>query len=167
MSIDFFNNACKEPARTDEAFGICDDEGKTKAYTNIDDNTKWVATVRNEGEKEIIFIAIDNCTIVFDEDTAKQESTCDGMLVFDSGLYLVELKNQGKRWLSEKAMKQLKNTIKLLGHYNDLSEFRYRKAYACNKRHPRFTVIDNEVSKRFFKETGGFRIDAQAEIIIK
>ena len=53
----------------------------------------------------------------------------------------------------------------MLDNHN-LIDFKYKKAFACNKNHPRFATIDNERNKRFFKEYG-FRIDVQGTINIK
>jgi hypothetical protein len=67
------------------------------------------------------------------------------------------------------AKAQLENTIELLYRYNerDLSSFKIKKAYACNKKYPSFITIDNAEQKDFFKRTKGFRIDVQAKIKIK
>jgi len=79
MKVDFFKTTCKEPELTHRQFGVCDDEDGKKAYTNIDNTTKWIATVNNETEKAIEFIAIDNCIPILKTDTEDQESSCDGM----------------------------------------------------------------------------------------
>jgi len=57
-------------------------------------------------------------------------------------------------------------TIQIILKNHDLNEFKYKKAFACNKNHPRFATIEHERNKRFFMEYG-FRIDVQATIIIK
>ena len=167
MSVIFFGTKCKESSRQDKLFGICDDQNGTKAYTNMTDNTKWIAKVINNNDLAISFTPIDNCIIVLKEGTLDKESTCDGMLTFSNSLYLVELKKQGiGGWLSD-AKSQLENTIKLLRSKHNLEEYKYKKAFACNKKHPNFTVIDAAEKKAFFERTKGFRIDAQAEIVIK
>lgn len=167
MSVDFFKTACKEPVQTNTVFGICDDQDGTKAYTNIQDTVKWIATVKNYNQVELAFTAIDNCIIILKKGTKNKESSCDGMLTFQDSIYLVELKNQGVGGWLPKAISQLENTIKLLSRNHNLDKIMYKKAYACNRKHPNFTIIVNELSKKFFKETNGFRIDAQAEIVIK
>lgn len=165
MKIGFFNNDCNEPERTVNEFGICDDQNNTKAYTDITNVDKWVAIVKNGSLKRTTFTAIDNCLEFYIDDTTNKESSCDGMLSFNDSLFLVELKNQRANWISE-AIKQLENTIRLLYENDNIDRFRYKKAYACNKKHPYFQVIDSEKKKRFFDKTG-FRIDVQTEIIIK
>ncbi len=165
MSVNFFETDCKEAPRREKLFGICDDKNSTKAYTDIADKAKWVAKVINENEIEISFTPIDYCIIIFKEGTKEKESSCDGMLTFDDSLFLVELKIQAKDWIP-KAKSQLENTIKLILENHDISHFRYKKAYACNKRHQSFNVIESSEKKSFFYKTG-FRIDARAEIVIR
>lgn len=167
MSVDFFKTDCKESSRKEKQFGICDDQNGTKAYTDTADSTKWIARVKNDTEIDISFTAIDNCIIVYKEGTKEKESSCDGMLTFANSLFLVELKKQGTGgWISD-AKGQLENTIKLILENHDLSSFRFKKAFACNRKHPNFTVIDTAERKSFFERTKGFRIDVQAEITIK
>ncbi|MBY0244571.1 MAG: hypothetical protein K2Q03_03855 [Sphingobacteriaceae bacterium] len=167
MSVNFFETNCKEESRNEKQFGICDDQNGTKAYTDTTDSTKWIAKVKNLKEIDVSFTAIDNCIIVFKEGTNDKESSCDGMLTFSQSLYLVELKKQGTGgWISD-AKGQLENTIKLISENHDLANFRYKKAFACNRKHPSFTVIDTAERKSFFERTGGFRIDVQAEIVVK
>jgi hypothetical protein len=167
MSANFFETPCKEPSRTDPLFGICDDQNGRKAYTDNATKNKWIATVKNEQFTEVSFTPIDHCILILKEGTNDQESTCDGMLTFQNSLYLVELKEKEKHSWKSEAISQLKNTIKLLYASHDLTPFKYKKAYACNKKHPSFIVLDSETRKEFFKKTNGFRIEAQAEITIK
>ncbi|GAB1419710.1 hypothetical protein MASR2M12_24750 [Bacteroidales bacterium] len=138
-------------------FGICDDQNGTKAYTDTSDDTKWIAKVTNDNEIDISFTAIDNCIIVYKAGTKEKESSCDGMLTFSESLYLVELKVQGKDWIP-KAKRQLENTIKLITENHKLSNFKFKKAYACNRKHPNFNVLEASEKKSFFDKTG-FRLD--------
>ncbi len=163
MSVDPFNSPCTEKHRTDSKFGICDDQDGTKAYTDTTDENKWVASVINGNSKQVTFTAIDNCVEFFRDGSSEKVSTCDGMLTFDDGIYFLELKTQDSKWL-QKALGQLENTITLLHPHHQ--NYRFKKAYACNKRHPYFHVVDNELSRRFFKQYG-FRIDINNEIIVK
>lgn len=150
MSVNFFETDCKEESRNEKQFGICDDQNGTKAYTDTSDSTKWIAKVTNVKEIDVSFTPIDNCIIVLKEGTKDKESSCDGMLTFTQNLYLVELKKQGTGgWISD-AKGQLENTIKLISENHDLSNFRYKKAFACNRKHPSFTVIDTAERKSFF-----------------
>ncbi len=165
MSVNFFETNCKESSRNEKQFGICDDQNGTKAYTDTSDDTKWIAKVTNDDEIDISYTAIDNCIIVYKAGTKEKESSCDGMLTFSESLYLVELKVQGKDWIP-KAKRQLENTIKLITENHKLSNFKFKKAYACNRKHPNFNVLEASEKKSFFDKTG-FRLDTQAEIKIK
>lgn len=165
MSVDFFTSTCSEGARTDELFGLCDDQNSTIAYSDTTNSKKWVATVINNETREVVFTPIDYCITVYKEGTNDQESTCDGMLTTTDTLYLVELKTGVKGWQSQ-AIDQILNTIRLIAENHNLSAFRFKKGFACNNKHPNFAIIDNELNKRVFKATG-FRLDAQANIVIK
>ena len=164
MSIDFFHNNCKENPRKEKLFGICDDQNGAKAYTDIANHEAWIAIVINDSEFDILFTAIDNCIVIYKKGTKEKESSCDGMLTFNDSIFLVELKIQGKDWIS-KAKSQLENTIRLIQENHDISHFRYKKAYACNRKHPSFHVLQASEKKSFFDKTG-FRLDVQAEIKI-
>ncbi|HWQ43004.1 MAG TPA: hypothetical protein VN456_13345 [Desulfosporosinus sp.] len=167
MSLNFFETDCREPSRRTAIFGICDEQDGTKAYTDASNKERWIATVINNNQRAISFTAIDNCIIILKQGTKDKESSCDGMLTFSNSLFLVELKKQGTSgWLS-KATSQLENTIRLLSATHNLAAFKYKKAYACNKKRPNFTVIDSAEKKAFFERTKGFRLDAQAEIVIR
>jgi len=167
MKVDFFDTPCKEPARIDTLFGICDDQdGVSIAYTDNSNQDKWVAIVINKNETEVAFTPIDHCITILKEGTKDEESLCDGMLTFQNSLYLVELKEKEKNAWQSEAIAQLENTIRLLQANHDLSAFKYKKAYVCNKKHPNFSVYDNEKQKALFSKTK-FRIDIQSEILIK
>lgn len=163
MSIDFFNDSCQESQRTDSLFGICDDENGQKAYTDIKNKDKWIGIVINKDGKQITFTAIDHCIEILKPGSKDKESTCDGMLISGSYLFLVELKIQGTKGWESKAIDQLENTIKLLNLNSDLRGFRYKKAFACNKKYPYFHETDNERNLRFFRQYG-FRFHVGADI---
>ena len=159
--MDFYTPACQEPPINEKLFGICDDDGE-KAYTDISDSSKWIATIKNKNKKELIFTAIDKCIIKDDEQPDR--GRCDGMLTSFEHLYFLELKNEARGWIND-AIGQLESTIKFFIENHDVTSFRHKKAFACNKQHKPFKVIDNELNHRFFR-TYGFRIDVQAKIIV-
>lgn len=160
--MDFFDPTCQEPTIDNSIFGLCDDQNGTKAYTNIDDQTKWIATVKNDRHKNLTFTAIDKCVLKDEEEPDR--GRCDGMLTSTEHLYFVELKNERKQWIKG-AIEQLESTIQLFIDHHDISVFKHKKAFACNKKRPHFQQIDNELSLRFFR-TYGVRLDVQAKIII-
>ncbi|HEY0175188.1 MAG TPA: hypothetical protein VGC08_02350 [Pedobacter sp.] len=166
MSLDFLDSPCKEPSRNEKLFGLCDDQNGTKAYSDHLNSNNWIAKVINEDQVDVTFTPIDLCMNILKAHTNDQESTCDGMLTSENCLYLVELKEQGTGGWLPKATDQLESTIKLLTKNHDLSGFRFKKAFPCNKRHPNFKVIDHAENLRFFRNYG-FRIDAQLEVRIR
>ncbi|MNJ92154.1 hypothetical protein D3C87_98140 [compost metagenome] len=162
MSWEFLASPCKENPRTDIEFGICDDEDGSKAYTDIDNPTNWIATVSNESKKNVSFIAVDNC--IFKKTDEPGRRRCDGLLVTEDQLYFVELKDQMKGWISD-AIEQLESTIEFFKESHNLEDFKHKKAFACNKKFRYFQEIDNEVNLTFFRKHK-VRIDVQADIII-
>ena len=160
--MDFFNSACQEAPRMDSIFGICDDNNGTKAYTKTNNSHTWIAIVKNDDQKNVIFTAIDKCIIKENEEIGR--GRCDGMITFNEHLFFIELKDQAKGWVTE-AVNQLESTIKFFIEFHPNASYKHRKAYACNKRHPHFHEIDNERNLHFFRKYG-FRLDVQAEIIV-
>jgi len=160
--LNFFEASCQEPPLNAALFGLCDDQNGTKAYTNTNHPDKWIATVKNERNVKLVFTAIDKCIIKDNE--YPRRGRCDGMLTTADLLYLVELNNTPKDWLSD-TIEQLESTIQFFMDNHDLSSFKHKKAFACNKKHRHFQEIDNELNLRFFRKYR-FRIDVQAEIIV-
>jgi hypothetical protein len=161
MSIDFFQSSCQQKL-SDPLFGLCDDQDGRRAYTNTTDPGRWIATVKNDRNKDLVFTAIDHCIISDTELLTRRR--CDGMLSSDELICFVELKDRNRGWIEE-AIEQLESTIKLFVKRHGQPTQRHRKAFACNRAHPHFQEFDNERNQRFF-QTFGFRLDAQAEIII-
>jgi len=114
MAIDFFNNRCQQ-ATSEKIFGLCDEEGTQKpAYIDISNQDNWIAEIENEDQKEVYFIAIDNCIEIWrDDDPTKMEKRCDGMLGYDgNNLIFVELKD---RKLKNAVMESVKDIFKEYG----------------------------------------------------
>lgn len=162
MSVNFFSVACQETT-TDVLFGLCDDQNGAKAYIDIVDQTKWVVTVENNSSISVTFTAIDNC-IQITRPNGDMDNRCDGMLTYIDNIIFVELKNQTKGWITE-AIAQLETTINHFISNHNLDHFRYKRAFASNKRHPHFHVIDSELKQRFFHQYR-VRVNIQAKIVI-
>jgi len=160
--MNFFDPASQEPPLTNKIFGICDDQNGGKAYTNLTDRQTWVATVKNDNGKVLVFTAIDKCVIKDNEAVGK--GRCDGMLTSHEHLYFIELKDEAKGWVTD-AIEQLESTIIFYIATHDVKTFKHKKAFACNKKHRHFQEIDNEFNLSFYRKYG-FRIDVQAEIIV-
>ncbi len=165
-AVDFFNSDCLESLRTDIQFGLCDDETHQTAYTDTLDSQKWIAQVNNPLKKKIAFYAIDNCQVVLQPGSLNRESTCDGMLVESNKLILVELKNRGIGGWRKDAISQLENTIRLMSIHHDLSQFKLKKAYACNRKHPQFAQLESELKLKFRRNNHGFHLDIQSQITL-
>ena len=162
--LDFFDPAYQEPPIDDSLFGLCDNEDGTAAFTDKKNRNTWIATVENPNKTRLIFTAIDKGVIKDDEYIENER--CDGMLTSNKHLYFVELKNQRDSWIP-KGISQLESTIKLfdIAHPGKKKQYIHKKAYICNKKHPRFHVFDNERNMDFFR-TYQFRIDIQAKIVL-
>lgn len=160
--MNFFKPECQSGPFVQVAFGLCDDQNSTRAYVDTSDTEKWVATVENPSRRPVIFTAIDKCVI--QDGDAPGRGRCDGMLTTEDLLYLVELKDRTPPW-REHAIDQLESSIQFLLEHHDVSRFRHKKAFACNKRRPEFVTIDHALKRRFFQDYR-FRIDVQAAVLV-
>jgi hypothetical protein len=140
-------------------FGLCDKEDGTPAYTTLVADPAWVATVRNPHGKEVTFTAIDHCIEI-----PEIHRRCDCMLTTDDTLFLVELKSERAHWITG-AVEQLESTMDLLRENEDLSPYRFKKGFACNRRHRHFQQVDHERNLRCFRDHG-FRLDINATITV-
>ncbi|PPV34642.1 hypothetical protein [Ectopseudomonas oleovorans] len=160
--MNFFNPGCQSGPFEQARFGLCDDQNATRAYVDTATPTEWVATVENPSQQAVTFTAIDKCVIKDAEEP--ERGRCDAMLTTEDQLYLVELKDKKADWRPH-AIAQLESTILFIRqhHLADMDRFRHKKAFACNRRHPSFAVVDHELKRRFFQNYG-FRIDIQATV---
>lgn len=167
MKVDFFKKKCQKLIR-DSEFGICDDNNKQPAYTDINDKSKWIATVFNDIPKEIVFTAIDNCVDIF-RDNRDMDSRCDVMLNYEDTLIFVELKHKRKNWKSE-GLAQIEATLKKMidDEKAFYKKFSKRKAIVANSKH-RFPCFENydEEQREYFRRNYNVRLQFEAEIIIK
>lgn len=160
--MNFFRGDCQHPPISVQSFGLCDDQNGTKAYPDTTDSSTWIAEVKNRNRLPIVFTAIDKCII--EDHELPDKGRCDAMLTTSDHLYLIELKDQRAEWI-EVAKEQLVSTIELLLKNHDISGYRYKKAFACNRKRGKFAYIDNEENLTLFRRTG-FRIDVQAEVVV-
>ena len=61
--MNFFDPSCQETPFDHSLFGICDNLKDKKAYTDTTDPNKWIAVVKNDSHKTLVFTAVDNCVI--------------------------------------------------------------------------------------------------------
>jgi hypothetical protein len=158
--MNFYDSACQRSV-DDILFGLCDDKNGGIAYIDKTDQSKWIAIIKNERKISLIFTAIDKGVIKDNEEPGR--GRCDGMFTSNEHIYFVELKDQRKGWKSD-AIEQLESTIKFFIVNHDITIYRHKKAFACNKKQPQFQRIENELNLRFFK-TYGVRLVIQAEIV--
>jgi len=128
----------------------------------LDDKSKWIATVRNNNPEGVVFTAIDKCVIKDNEYLGR--GRCDCMLTTSKSLYLIELKEQLPPWQAD-ALAQLTSIINFLMENHDISQYKIRKVFACNKKREQFIAFNNEENQRFIRETT-FRKDFQTEVIV-
>jgi hypothetical protein len=159
--MNFYDNAYQEPPLTDTLFGLCDDKNGKVAYVDKTNQHKWIAIVKNNKKISLVFTAIDKGVIKDIEEPGR--GRCDGMLTSNEHIYFVELKDQRADWKSD-AIAQLESTIKFFINNHDITVYKHKKAFACNKKHPQFQKIEHELNLRFFR-TYGVRLGIQAEVV--
>ncbi|WP_298454804.1 hypothetical protein [uncultured Prevotella sp.] len=165
--IDFFKD---ETPVGYALFGICDDEdeaAKTPAYVDADEKRKekWTAVVANKSGKIISFIAVDN-KIEIRRENGQMENRCDAMLHNDEYIVFIELKDQGKEWIKHAVEDQLATTINVFKQCHDISLFKHKLAFACNRRHRTFAFSQKEYMQRF-RNLYGVRLNIECNIMIK
>ena len=165
MSINFFKSTYQSQTNQYK-FRLCDDPNEDPAYidTDIDDCSKWIATVENNQEIEVIFTAIDNCIEILRSD-GKMDSRCDGMLTYNNSIIFVELKARkytNSVWIDD-GDRQLRKTIAVFINHNDLAIYKSKMAYIANSKKPQFPYSHKEKMQKFRTDTG-FRLIIQNTI---
>lgn len=164
MAIDFFIEKCQTENISDPRFGICDNEtDKDPAYVDRENEDKWIAVVENKTDKPINFTAVDNCIEVF-RPNGSMENRCDALLTNADHIVFVELKNQGDNWIAHAVDDQLQTTIDYFKDNHDIGKYRFKRAFACNRRRPFFRVSYKEKMDAFYKKNG-IRLSLEAKII--
>lgn len=168
MKVNFFaQEHRKEPLKQDPLLGICDPEGELPAYTTTEHGAdKWCATIQNNEKKRLQFIAVDK-NIDIRKPDGKQESRCDGMIfVADTKeLSFIELKDYHIGGYIGSAEEQLLKTLEYFLANHHYEDFKNRRAFACNPRHPYFAFSARQRITEFYKQTH-FRLLPQATIIL-
>lgn len=164
--MNFLDHRCQSGPFSHVQFGLCDDHTSPVAYVDISSPETWIATVKNDDQKEVLFTAIDNCVIQNDEQTG--HGRCDCMLTTDRELYLVELKERGGSAWKNEAIEQLKSTIELIKTTHGqafLDNYSPKKAFVCNRRKAPFVTLETD-RKQYFFRTYGFKLDIQTTVLI-
>ncbi len=108
---------------------MIDRQSGAKAEPSTNEPDTWVAEVKNENALPVVFTAIDKC--VLNDSDYPGRGRCDGMLTTERHLYLVELKDSKD---GGNPKDQLLSTIDFISENHDISEYKLKKAFACNKR---------------------------------
>lgn len=154
MPIDFFEKNCKSTSNNKE-FGLCDDPppANNPAYIDEVNKANWIGIVKNDKEKKVDFIAIDNCIVVKRPD-GNDESRCDGLLSFENNLIFVELKSrEGGQWF-KKGREQLTITVNTFKANNDISTYDKIRANVCNSLRPTSHSGHAANIQQFLDDTG-------------
>lgn len=168
MVVDFFIAKCQTKNIRDKEFGICDDEDenvKTLAYVDTTNRNKWVAVVKNRTDKAINFTAVDNC-IIMNRSDGTMDNRCDAMLTNEENIIFIELKDQNANWITHAVDEQLQATIDHFKENYNIMKYKYKRAFACNKKHPNFRVSYKEKMNDFYQKNH-IRLNLITEIIIK
>jgi hypothetical protein len=131
-------------------FGICDNCDKTPAFVSTNKNDKWIAHAACNNRSDYSFIAVDN-KIPVPGKNGGMEKRCDAMLYTKETVCFIELKEQKEKWLTH-AVEQLEATITTFNENYDITSFRFRRAYACNRRRPNFAVSFKNRQKKFYDD---------------
>lgn len=146
MAIDFFQGNCQSTT-SENVFGIYDAPPATLAFENPED---WNVWIDNPHSKTITHIAIDDCLGIPDTEGER----CESMIVYDSVLTFIELKDRdGGRWAG-KARDQLINTIALFKRDADISPYNRLYGHIANKQRPNFKAGGKTFSQEFEDKTG-------------
>lgn len=148
--VNFFNVNCQQNTSANR-FGICDFEGAHASI--IDENPElWIAVVLNDNQKNITLTAIDNCIEILREN-GEMESSCDGMLTYDSDIDFFELKVKRENWI-QGGIQQLVITVGIFFENNNIADYRRKRAFLANKKHPQFKFSHKEDMQKFKNRTG-------------
>lgn len=165
QQINFFNSDCGFVETKLESFGIHDElDNSTKAYLVFDSQKTWTLEVLNSKGKSIEFYPIDNCIKIYKENSKNKESTCDGMLKFDSHLIFVELTESCHKSVEE-CISQIKSTICLFKIYHPDLVFVKKSAVVSNPARPTSTISHERCLD--FREETGFGLSVKTVLNIK
>lgn len=165
MKIDFFIESCQTSNISVPIFGIVDPKDNGPAFIDFSSRKDWVAEVENKSGIALNFTAVDNCIEILRDD-GQMENRCDGILTGGDNLIFVELKDQREDWIQHAVENQLKTTIRYFQENYDISRYRKRYAYACNKRHPQFHYSHMSMMEKF-RHDMGVRLCIVNKIVVK
>lgn len=164
--INFYREECVTQNITEPKFGLIDPGEHQPARVDFGDEALWEAVVDNRSGKPLNFIAIDNCIDIYRED-GNMDNKCDGMLTGAGYIVFVELKNvEKKSWITDAVEKQLQPTIEKFIANHNISVYRKKFAYVCNRAQPQFKSSRMELMNDF-RNRNGVRLCIVNKIVIK
>lgn len=146
--VDFFtgfcqNGTCSDTTLQNAKFGLCDDPPvagiSAPAYVATSTPEKWIAEIDNSAGYEVTFKAVDNCIEIL-RPNGDKEQRCDGLLLYDTTVIFVELKEKrdpSTKWVKEGG-EQLKQTIKDFRAAHGTGGWLLKAAYLANRKQPNF-----------------------------
>lgn len=165
QKIDFFDTCCQYETTTNSIFGIHDElHNNTPAFLVFDTEKSYMLKILNPNIKSICFYPIDNCVIIYKENSKDKESTCDGMLVFDEHLVFVELAESHHKSV-EDCIEQISSTIFLFKRLHSDLIFNKKLAVVSNLARPTSTISFERCLD--FKEKTGFGLSVKTILNIK
>ena len=122
------------------------------AFIDYSEEEKWNAVVISGNREDYNFIPVDK-NIPYLREEEKGVKRCDAIIWTPRTIIFIELKDQREKWLND-AILQIKATIELFERVDDITYFKYKKAYVCNKARPYFNYQFSEIMQKFHQETG-------------
>jgi hypothetical protein len=165
QTINFFETICGFETTQLEEFGIYDDpRNDEKSYLVFDVEETWTLSVLNKNKKSIQFYPIDGCVKILKENTNDKESTCDGMLLYDNQLILIELTEDYYKSVQD-CIDQIKSTILLFIKLHPNLNLSKRFAVVSNLAKPNSTISFERCEE--FREDTGFGLSIKTILKIK
>ena len=88
------------------------------------------------------------------------------MLTNEDNIVFVELKEQMAGWITHAVDEQLQTTIDNFKTNHDISKYRHKRAFVCNKKYPNFRVNYKGKMDAFYKKNH-IRLNLIREIVFK
>lgn len=148
--IDFFKYS-KRIIPIDE-FGLVDKQPADVDYDNKEKD-KWNAIVECNNRRDYLFSPLDK-KIRIPKGQGEEESLCECILSTKNTIAFIELKESKNGNYRKKAENQIENTLMLFKRNHDISEYTYKKAYICNRKRPKYNIMQNNICSDFTKRNG-------------
>lgn len=122
---------------------------KDPAYIVYDKPDKWDVEVHSHKQIDYKFTAVDNNIPLFNESTKKDIKRCDVIINTSKTICLIEIKTGRNEDISD-AIEQIEATIARFNR--EIYSYRFRRAYVCNNRRPRFAMSHAALQNSFYKK---------------